>query len=174
MDIFTQKKILIQFVILLTVLNLSLIGFLFWKDFLHKPPRQNNQSNTQNNRREVNNHDISEILKRELNLSKEQVDQIRNLRLSFSESEKALSEAIKNEKDSMNLIMFNKDTNDQLVMSLARRVAENNFNLEMQRFEQAQKFKNICTPVQLEKFEGLVLEIRDFFRTDGKPKKKQN
>ncbi len=178
MDILMQKKFLVRIVILLTVLNLSFIGLFVWKDFIRKPPRENNRNNP-NNPNNPNNgsdprnsRDIFEILKRELNLSKEQVDEIRNLRSGFSETEKMLSDAIKSEKDSMNIFMFNKETNDEIVKSLARRVAENDYKMELIRYEQAQKLKSICTASQQEKFEDLVLEIRDYFRTDDKPQKK--
>lgn len=163
MDIFTQKKLLIRIVILLTVLNLFLIGLSLGKDFFHKPPPQGNPDGFR---------DVSDILKRELNLSREQVDQIRVLRSSYNETEEALAAVIKSERDSINMIMFNKSTNEDLVRSLARRVADNDYKMELIRFEQAQKLKSICTPIQLEKFEGLIIEIRDYFRQDNQPKRK--
>ena len=164
MDIFTQKKLLIRIVVLLTALNILLIGALLWKDFFHRPPRPNENINES--------RDVSFILQRELNLSKEQVNQLRILRFSFLETEKALADEIKGERDSINMIMFNKNTNEELVRSLSRRVADNDYKMELLRFEQAQEFKSICTPEQLEKFEGLIKEIRDFFKQDEKPKRK--
>jgi Spy/CpxP family protein refolding chaperone len=162
MDIFTQRKLLVRIVILITALNLVLIGLFLSKDIFRKPPPGNN---------ETENRDVTGILKRELNLRKEQVDKIRDLRQSYSEKEKVLSEAIKSERDSINMFMFNKNTNDELVRSLARRVAENDYQMELLRYQQAQDFKAICTPEQLEKFEGLVREIRDFFQGDKKPRR---
>ena len=163
MDVFTQKKLLIRIVILLTVLNLLFIGLFLWKDFFRRPPRNENSENFRN---------VSDILKRELNLSKEQVDHIRILRSSYFETEKKLADIIKSERDSMNLIMFNINTDEECVRSLARKVAENDYKMELLRFEQAEEFKSICTSEQLEKFEGLIKEIRDFFKQDDKPKRK--
>jgi periplasmic protein CpxP/Spy len=163
MDIFSQKKLLIQIVILLVLLNLFLIGFFLCKDMLRKPPRQGNETGFR---------DVSDVLKRELNLSKDQVDQIKVLRSSYFETEEALAAVIKGERDSINMIMFNKSTNEELVRSLARRVADNDYKMELLRFEQAQKLKSICTPEQLEKFENLIIEIRDYFRQDNRPVKK--
>jgi periplasmic protein CpxP/Spy len=163
MDIFTQKKLLIRIVILLVIMNLFLIGFFLFKDIFRKPPRQGNENEFR---------DVSDILKRELSLSKEQVDQIRVLRSSYFETEEALATVIKSERDSINMIMFNKSTNEELVRSLARRVADNDYKMELLRFEQAQKLKSICTPEQLEKFENLIIEIRDYFRRDNQPKRK--
>jgi hypothetical protein len=39
--------------------------------------------------------------------------------------------------------------------------------MELLRIEQAQEFKAICTPEQMEKFEILVKEIGDFFKADN-------
>jgi Spy/CpxP family protein refolding chaperone len=164
MDIFTQKKMLIRIVVLLTILNIMLMGGLFWKDFFHGPPPQNNPDDSR---------DVSTILKKELNLTEEQVGQIRNLRSLFNEKEKVLAAEIKNERDSINIAMFNKNTNEELVRLLAGRVADNEFKMELLRFEQAQELKKICTPEQLEKFEVLVIDIRDYFRQDNKPRRKR-
>jgi Spy/CpxP family protein refolding chaperone len=165
MDIFTQRKLLVRIVILLTVLNLVLIGFFLVKDLFRKPPPRENQIETP---------DVTRILKKELKLTKEQEDRIRDLRRSFSDKEKALSEAIKSERDSINVLMFNKNPNDDQIRFLARRVADNDYKMEILRFQQALEFKTICSPEQLEKFEGLVRELRDFFKADNKPKRKDD
>jgi Spy/CpxP family protein refolding chaperone len=160
MDLFTQRKLLIQLVILLTALNLVLIGTFLWKDFIRKP-RPDEQ---------VKEHrDISKILEKELKLTRGQADQIKNLRSVSFEKERAISETIRKERDSINAIMFGNTPDEMLVKSLARRVAENDYQMELLRFEQSREFKSICTPEQLQKFEGLVLEIRDYFRQDNKP-----
>ena len=163
MDIFTQKKLLFRIVVLLVLLNMFLIGFFLVKEVARKPPRPGNERETR---------DVSDILRRELNLSKEQVEQIRALRIVYFEKEEALAALIKAERDSMNMIMFNKTTDADLVIALARRVADNDYKMEMLRFEQAQDLKMICTPEQMEKFEYLIIEIRDFFRRDNQPKRK--
>jgi len=134
-----------------------------WKDFFRKP-RQPKQLNEY--------REVSTILERELKLSKEQADRIKDLRSDFFEKEKELSTSIRSERDSINLFMFNKNDNAELIKSLARRVADHDYKMELLRFEQAQAFKAICTPEQLQKFEGLVKEIRDYFRQDNQPQKR--
>jgi hypothetical protein len=160
MDIFTEKKLLIRIVILLTMLNLLLLGGFFWKDFVRKPPPQNSPDEFRN---------VSAILKKELNLTTEQVEKIKKLRSVYFEKEKTLANTIKSERDSINMAMFNKNTSEELVILLARRVAENEFKMEMMRFEQAKELKALCSREQLEKFQGLIKEIRDYFRQDKKP-----
>jgi ribosome biogenesis GTPase A len=68
--------------------------------------------------------------------------------------------------------MFNKSINDTLILSLAKRVSQNEYKMELLRFEQAKKFKTLCTPEQLEKFNDLVIEIRDYFKPEKEPKRK--
>jgi Spy/CpxP family protein refolding chaperone len=163
MDIFTQKKLLMRIVILVTALNILLIGALLWKDFFHRPPRPENQYNLP---------EVSSILQRELNLSENQVQQIKNIRNDFFRKEKEVEETIRFERDSINATMFNQNTDEKHIKSLARRVADNEYKMELLRFDQALELKTICTPEQLRKFEGLIKEIRDFFRQDDKPKRK--
>jgi protein CpxP len=167
MDIFTQKKILVRIVILLTVLNILLIGLFLWKDFFHRPPPPVN-ANININYNEP--RDISRILERELKLSKDQVNQIMNIRTVFFEKEKVLEKTIQSKRDSMNSVMFIAKTDEELVRSLAMRVADNEFNMEMLRFEQAKEFKSVCNPDQLQKFESLIREIRDYLQSNDKPK----
>lgn len=164
MDIFTQKKLLIRIVILLTFLNLLLIAILVIKNFTIAPVPVNPPSE---------NRDLSAVLKRELKLSDFQVQQIKDLRKKYIDIEKVLEASIKGERDSINAAMFTARPDSDIVLKLARRVADNEFRMEMLRFQQAQELKNICTPEQLDRFEDLLLEIRDYFRKDNPPSNNQ-
>ena len=136
MDIFAQKKLLVRLVILLTALNLFSIGIFLWKDFSHhhEPelfPHQNEY------------RDVSTVLQKELNLKDKQVEQIKNLRSDIFDKEKSLATIIRNERDSMNETMFNKTTNAEEVQTLAKSVADNEYQMELLRIEQAQQLKAI-------------------------------
>jgi len=161
MDIFKQKKYLIRTVIFFALLNMFLIGIFLWKDVFRNPPPPPPGSDMP--------HDVSSILEKELDLSVGQVNKIRKLRTSFFEKEKVVGETIRNERDSMNLVMFNKISDEAEVKNLARRIADNEYKMELLKFEQAQELKSICTPEQQEMFEKLVLEIRDYFRPNNPP-----
>ncbi len=167
MDIFAQKKLLVRLVIFLTALNLFSIGIFLWMDFSH-----DHQPELFPHHNEY--RDVSIILKKELNLSDIQVEQIKSLRLEVFEKEKALATTIRDERDSMNEAMFNKVTNEDEVKALAKNVADNEYQMELLRIEQAQQLKALCTPEQLEKFKDLVLEIRDYLRPDNQMKKNRN
>jgi Spy/CpxP family protein refolding chaperone len=163
MEIFSQNKLLIRCVIFLALLNVFSISIFWWKESHQGPllfPRNEDY------------HDVSGVLQRELNLTPEQTEQIKKLRSDFFEKETTLTATIRSERDSMNQLMFNKDTDAELVKAIARRVADNEYQMELYRFEQAQRLKSICTPEQLQKFNGLVKEIRDYFRPDNQPKKR--
>ena len=165
MDIFAQKKLLVRLVILLTSLNLLSIGIFLWKDFSHHhEPELFPHGNEY--------RDVSTVLQKELNLTDKQVEQIKNLRSNIFEKEKSLAKIIRSDRDSMNEAMFNKITNEEEVKAIAKQIANNEYQMELLRIEQAQQLKAICTPIQLEKFQGLVLEIRDYFRPDNQPRKK--
>lgn len=166
MDIFTQNKNLIRTVILLVALNLILMGFLAWKEFNHRPPRD--EPALFPKREEF--HDVSGILKEKLGLTESQVVQIQKIRADFFEKEQILALSIRNKKDSMNVEIYHKVTDDKLVEKLAREISEMDLIMTHLRIEQAKSLKAICTPEQQKKMEELVIEIRDYFRPDNQPR----
>jgi len=140
-----------------------MLGFFIRKEFFQRPPRPDQPRENKN---------VSAILEEKLGLNREQVDQIKRIRASFFEREKIISESIRNERDSMNSVMFNKTTDETLVKSMAKRIADNEYEMEILRYEQAKELKTVCTTVQLEKLESLILDIRDFFKPENQPKRK--
>lgn len=154
MDIFTQKKMLVRLCILLVILNLSLAASFYY--FYQNKEKKHDEEH------------LAAVLKRELNLTDAQAEKIKILREDFFAKEKALAQTIRSKRDSMNIAMFNKTTDENQVREIARRVAESEYQMELLRIEQAQQLKTICTPEQLEKMEDLVKEIKNYF----KPKKK--
>jgi Spy/CpxP family protein refolding chaperone len=161
MDIFAQRKLLISTVIILIIINLSSICFFLLKDH-HHDDRMPKEPNAER---------VKVILKQRLNLTEQQSNQMSELRQDFYGKEKVLAKLIRSQRDSMNDRMFNKITDEVLITSLARHVAENEFKMELLRFDQAKSLKAICTNEQLEKFEGLVKEIRDYFKPFNQNKK---
>ncbi len=162
MDIFSKSKLLVRAVIALLILNFIAIGIFLWRGFSHPhmpPPPRSVQ-------------EVSQILKSELNLTDQQAEQINELRKSYFEKENEVLKSLRAGRDSMNAQMFNKDTDEELVMAVAKRISENEYRMEMLRFEQARALKQLCTPDQLLKFEGLLKEIRDYFRPQGPPPRK--
>ena len=165
MDLFAQKKSLIRIIIILTVLNMVSIGVFLWKDVVCKSPQHQRVRDDKN---------VSAILQKELQLTQQQFELLRNLRTKYCEKEKVIELLIRSERDSMNIAMFNKTTNEELVKTLARKVADNEFNMELLRFEQSKEFKTICNAYQLGKFGAIVKEIRDYFKPDKQANDKKN
>lgn len=140
-------------------MNLSIIIFLI----ISKPPMP-----MDGRRPDRNMNEVFGVLKDELQLNATQIEQLKTLREDFFMKESKLAKTIKSQRDSMNELMFNAQTDTFLVKAVAKRVSENEFKMEMLRFEQAKTLKTICTPEQMKKFESLVIDIRDYF----KPRKK--
>lgn len=164
MDIFAQKKFLQKIVALLILLNLALLFFLFFNKNNHHQPLLFPQKEAFK--------DVSGILKKELNLSDEQALKIQQLRDSFYLKEQQMEVINKSKKDSMNVAMFSKNTNDSLVMRLAKEISTNRYERELMRYNQAKALKEICTPKQQEQLSNIVKEVRDYFRPDNQPEKK--
>lgn len=157
MDIFSQRKLLIRITILLAVLNISLIAFFSWKAFHFRegPPPQ---------------HDMIALLKKELQLSDTQAAAFKKIRDRFFEEEKILGETIRSKRDSINAIMYSRNSSDSLLAQYAASVAENEHKMELLRIEQAKQLRGVCSPEQLDKFETLVKEIRDYLKPDNNSK----
>jgi protein CpxP len=165
MDIFRKQKIVSRTIIILILLNIFLISFLFWKQM--KPNREpllfpKNETYK----------DLSIILKKELNLNEKQVSNLDEIRERYYLEEIDLKRKIKNYKDEMNKEMFNKNTDENKIIRLAKQISSFEYQMEMIRYCQAKELKSVCTPEQQEKFETLVKEIRDYFRPDNQPNKR--
>ncbi len=165
MDIFSQNKIFIRTIILLVVLNITLISFFIFKEM--KPRHEPNPFPGNEDAK-----DVSEILKKELNLTDKQMAQFDAIRAENSEKQAALKEIIRVDKDAMNQEMFNKNSDETKIIQLAKKVSQNEYQIELLHFEQAKKLKAVCNEEQLDKFQDLVLEIRDYFRPDNQTRRR--
>ncbi len=159
MDIFTRNKFLLRIILVLIFLNLFSIGYLWWQKSEGPEDRQPRKGKD----------NPKQILREKLHLTREQETAIVQLRADYAGKEEAINQVIKSERDSMNQMMFHTDADTASLKRIARRVAENEFLVELYRIEQAQHLKEICTPEQLKEFEHLVINIRDFLQ----PKKKK-
>lgn len=160
MDIFSKSKYQARIIIILLAINVFTI--VFWGIQLKASDEDAKP------RRDAK--DAMLILKNKLNLTAQQEEKFSLIREDFFKKEQALSSLIKQQRDSMNAIMFNEKTDLQLVKDIAKRVSDNNYKMEIYRVEQSQQLKEICTPEQLKKFEELVREIKDYFKPEKKKK----
>jgi len=159
MDIFSKVSILQKFTLGLVVLNLVSLFFLV---------KKNDSSEGRKPKHDFK--ELSEILKRELQLSPTQEEAFIDLREDFFRKERTLKTLIRSQRDSMNAEMFNAKTDTHAVRQIAARVSHNEYKMETYRMDQAIKLKSICTPAQMEKFEHMVKEIRDYFKPVKEPK----
>ncbi|MFV8358122.1 hypothetical protein ACNQGB_18305, partial [Flavobacterium sp. XS1P32] len=63
-------------------------------------------------------------------------------------------------------------TDEAKIEMFAIRISDNEYKMEMLRYDQVKELKAVCKPEQLAKFEDLVKEIRDYFRPDNQHKKR--
>ena len=153
MDIFSRNKFLVRVVAFLLLLNLFSIGY-FWLGRKGNDGRRPKRPIEQ----------LTAILKKELQLTDKQAEDLKKIRQDFFNKEQPLSQAIRAKRDSMNMEMFNENTDTARVKAIAKRVADGEYQMELYRLEQAQQLKTICTPEQLKKFQGIVIDIRDYFQ----------
>ncbi|MEI7423601.1 MAG: Spy/CpxP family protein refolding chaperone [Prolixibacteraceae bacterium] len=159
MDIFSKNKFLVRIIFILLFLNIISTGYL-WFQKREKPDDRQPKKERENSMR---------ALKDKLNLTREQEMAIVSLRQDFVQREESVTQMIKSQRDSMNVVMFHSDSDTSMLKRIAKRVADNEFQLELLRIEQAQKFKGICTPEQLREFQHLVINIRDILQPPNQP-----
>ena len=164
MDIFSQKKLMSRIIIFLVVLNLATLSFFVYKEIMHRGPLLFPKNEAYK--------DVSSILQKELKLTNKQLEGFNKIRESYFKKEVALKQIIRDEKDQMNVEMFNSKTNDSLIITLAKSISANEYKMELLRYEQAKELKLVCTLKQQERFQNLVIEIRDYFRPDNQPQRK--
>lgn len=163
MDIFSRNKFLVRIIFVLLFLNIISTGYL-WFQKKEKPDDRQPKKERENSLR---------VLKEKLHLAREQEDAILSLRQDYAKREEMVTEMIKAQRDSMNVVMFRAEDDTSMLKRIARRVADNEYQLELLRIDQAQKLKNICTEEQLKEFQHFVINIRDFFQPQNPPRKKK-
>lgn len=157
MDIFSQNKVLIRTSVVLVALNLVLIGFLIFKEMRPHPEPDFR-------REPENKKELSAILKKELNLTNDQVVKFEAIRAQNAARKSKFKEIINQDKELLNKEMYSKNYNEEKVFALAKKIADNEYQIEISKIHQSQQLKAICNPKQLDKFENLVVEIQDYFR----------
>lgn len=160
MDIFTRNKFLVRIIVILILLNLFSMSYLWWD----KRDRPENGVRSPRRAKENSAH----ILRDKLGFSKAQEEAVVQLREDFMRREEQITALIRSQRDSMNMVMFHVDSDTTLLKSLARRVSENEYQMELLRIEQAKKLKEICTKEQLLEFQNLVKSMRDYFQPQKK------
>lgn len=165
MDILNQNRILMRATVVMMVLNFVLISFFIFKE---TRPHREAFLYPQNEKFK----DVSSILRKKLQLTNEQVIAFENIRKRNFEKQFDLKQIIRDDKDEMNIEMFNKNIDYAKTAVLSKKIAQNELKMEQLQFAQAKELKAVCTPEQLDKFQDLVIEIRDYFRPDNQPNRR--
>jgi Spy/CpxP family protein refolding chaperone len=163
MDIFSQNKLLIRTILFLVVLNLGSITFFTIREM--RPNRERDFPPSDEKKKE-----LSTILKKELNLSDEQVAQFDKIREQNASKKSELKQTINQDKDLLNQEMFNKNSSDDQLLALARKIGDNEYRIELSKINQSKQLKAVCNAQQLDKFQDLMIEMRDYLRPNNQPK----
>ncbi len=164
MDIFSQNKFLIRTILFLVVLNLGSITFFTIREM--RPNRERDFPPSDEKKKE-----LSVILKKELNLSDEQVAQFDKIREQNASKKQELKQFINQDKDLLNQEMFNKNSSDDQLLALARKIGDNEYQIELSKINQSKQLKALCTQQQLDKFDDLIQEIRNYLQPINRLKK---
>ncbi|MBC7643450.1 MAG: hypothetical protein H7174_14135 [Flavobacterium sp.] len=164
MDIFSQNKLLIRLILFLVVLNLGSITFFSIKSF--RPENKPELEGKDKQKKE-----LSQILKSELNLSNQQAIKFNEIRKLNAAKKIQFKQIIDQDKDLLNKELFKKNYDNQKALALAYKIGNNELNIELSKIEQSKQLKAICNPKQLEKFEELMQEIRDYLKPNDRPRR---
>lgn len=155
MDIFSQNKLLIRTILFLVVLNLGSITFFTIREMRQHHERENPQINEKKN-------ELSAILKKELNLTAQQVAKFDEIREQNASKKLELKQTINQDKDLLNQEMFDKNSNSNKLLALAKKIGDNEYRIELSKINQSKQLKAICNANQLEKFQDLMFEMKDY------------
>ncbi len=164
MDIFSQNKFLIRTILFLVILNLVSITFFSIRSFRPKNDDRLPPKNEYN-------RELSEILKKELNLSEYQIEKFEKIRTQNEKRKIELKEIINQNKDLLASEMFKNITDEKKVLAIAKKIGDNEYQIELLKINQSKQLKAICTPAQLDKFDELIKEIRNYLQPINRLKK---
>ena len=153
-----NNRFLYIIIFMLIALNMFSIAF-FWI----------NRGGERKSQRQKDSKEINRILKDRLSLSPEQEQQFKSIREFYLQKEDSVDLMARPYRDSMNLSLFNEQTDSVRVNRLLNQITELHRTMERLRVEQAEAIKKICTPEQIKKFQSIAFDIRDYFK---KPRKK--
>ncbi len=165
MDIFSQNKLLIRTILFLVVLNLGSITFFTIREMRPRHDGENPPNDEKKN-------ELSAILKKELNLSEQQVAKFDEIREQNASKKQELKQAINEDKELLNQEMFDQNSNNERLLALAKKIGDNEYRIELSKINQSKQLKSICNPDQLEKFQDLMVEMRDYLRPNNQPQRK--
>ena len=79
---------------------------------------------------------------------------LNKLRKEFFKKEESINNLLRAQRDSMNEKMFSENNDTLLIKSIAKRVADNEYQMELYRIEQSQQLKKLCNKETIEKIPG--------------------
>ncbi|OGL48647.1 MAG: hypothetical protein A2161_04435 [Candidatus Schekmanbacteria bacterium RBG_13_48_7] len=151
MDFFTRQKFFIWIIIVLVILNLLSIASIWFKHFMRPslppPPRADGAGNVQL------------FLEKELNLSKEQAQKLKELREQHRNQIKYNLDLIHELKEQATRELFLSSPDKEKMGSLVKEIGSRQTELERLHFNYFMELSSICNPEQRVKLQSLFHEI---------------
>jgi periplasmic protein CpxP/Spy len=99
------------------------------------------------------------FLQNELELTQEQMEQVRSLHEQQNSQLQIVHEQIHLQREAMKAILFQGSGDPNELKALAQQVGQLQSELEWARFNHFLRIKSLCSPPQKERFEGLINDI---------------
>ena len=164
MDFFSKHKFATITIVILVLLNLFTISIILIREFRGPFPTFNP---TQDRARADR---VMHFLKNELDLTKDQSKQFRQLRHDhFEEVQKIQNEMHDLKKEIMDEL-FTDQPNEEKLEGLTQKIGQFESKREMLTFRHFLNMKSVCTIEQKEKFQFL---LHDVLRRDQRPQRRQ-
>lgn len=155
MDIIKKNSLLSRIVFLLVLMNIGLLAYIRFGPF---------HSGFGNKKQDL--EELSEVLKEKLALSDKQTDSLLRIRTEFFRQEALLEADIREDRDSMNELMFSERPADSALQRFSQLVAAKEGQMEQLRIAQAARIRAQLNSQQLLKLHQLLNEVRDFMKPD--------
>lgn len=154
----TKKLIrwLLVIIGVLVIMNISLIGWLLWGD------RRGGRS--------MNGPLALQYLEKELKLSKQQREQVMQLREEIAERGRPLDDSVRKLRQQLFLLTKEPETANPQVAEISRKLGQLIAELETARFDHFRKIRRICTPQQQVQLDEILKELAQRQRSlNGRP-----
>jgi Spy/CpxP family protein refolding chaperone len=156
MDNRTRNRNLLFIIAILILTNIAVLGYFLW---YKKPPAPKNDFR----------NGMSEMLKRDVGFTDQQVAQYDTLRDQQRASIKPMFDEMRKAKENLFRLLSDPNATDSIVKKATEVIAEQQKSLDLQTFNHFKKVRSLCTPEQQPKYDSMVQRM---FRKMGRPQRR--
>lgn len=143
----------------LVLTNVAVLAYFLW---IKKPPET---------RRMDGKNGMTEMLKKEVGFTDDQVAQYKQLKDEQWATIKPMFDEMRKAKENLFRLLSDPNTSDSVVGQATDAIAEKQKALDLQTFRHFKKVRAVCTPDQLPKYDSMIQRM---FRKMGKMQRKND